>query len=183
MKYIGTVSIEGKISVDASTPEEANKLILSRLAEISTEFIALKVGMRNTQVENGLGARGYSPHRSPLTDMRDLPQTCAMDTDSPAPDLSFTRRETETPADPDGGGKGLKQVYGSFGKFLHQFMFDNGLSDKGASNLLNVTPTTIANWKAGKTKPRGCSAMDIANKLQELSANEYRSADIQSLMR
>ena len=51
MKYIGTVSIEGKISVDASTPEEANKLILARLAEISTEFIALKVGMRNTQTE------------------------------------------------------------------------------------------------------------------------------------
>ena len=106
MEYIGTVTIDGKISVDASTPSEANKLILSRLAEISTEFVTLRVSMQSMKIVKDKESAEKAPVRK-LTEIKDLLPGCSPQTVSPAPavpNTQFTLKEAETPPDADGGG-------------------------------------------------------------------------------
>lgn len=106
MEYIGTVSIEGKISVNAGTPAEANKLILSRLAEISTEFVTLRVSMQSMKIVKDKENAEKAPVRK-LTEIKDLLPGCSPQEVSPAPavpNTQFTLKELETPSDADGGG-------------------------------------------------------------------------------
>ena len=77
---------------------------------------------------------------------------------------------------------GLIKTYGTFAKFIKQFMLDNGLSHKDFAKLLNVAGSTVSWWASGRTLPKRGACAKIAETIQDLSANEYTSAEILRLI-
>ena len=82
-----------------------------------------------------------------------------------------------------GGGSRLKEQYGTFSKFLFQFMLDNGLNVKELAGLLGVSPSSVNLWRDGRTVPAKKRREDIARKLQDLSANEFTASEIEALLK
>ena len=77
---------------------------------------------------------------------------------------------------------GLIKTYGTFAKFIKQFMIDNGISHSDFAKLLNVASSTVSWWASGRALPRRGACAKIAEKIQDLSANEYTSEEIFRLM-
>ena len=80
------------------------------------------------------------------------------------------------------GGSNLKQKYGTFAKFLEQFMIDNQIGTVLLGKRIGTTDSSISNWASGKNIPMRKSWKDIADKISELSGNHYRSDDILELL-
>lgn len=70
----------------------------------------------------------------------------------------------------------------SFGKFLKQFCFENALSNNELGNLLGVSGASIGNWIKGKSRITESKKQEIAQRLQELSGNEFRAQEIVALI-
>ena len=68
----------------------------------------------------------------------------------------------------------------SFSKFIEQFCFENGLSRSELASLIGVSPTAVNNWVGGKGITNK-HKLSVAQKLQELSGNEYRAQEIVAL--
>ena len=68
-------------------------------------------------------------------------------------------------------------TYGGFAKFLTQFLFENGLSKKEFADLMGVTPSAVTHWADGSSVPKK-KAEDIARKIQDLSGNSVKAADV-----
>ena len=78
--------------------------------------------------------------------------------------------------------KDLKATYGTFSKFLTQFMFENAVSATDMGPLLGATSASVSNWAAGRNVPSEAKAKAIADKLQDLSSNEFHSGEIMGLI-
>ena len=74
--------------------------------------------------------------------------------------------------------KNLKDIYGSFGKFIAQFRFENGLTKRDLAKLIGVSDVSVSNWETKNSLPTTVSRKNIAEKIRDLSANEYKVADI-----
>ena len=81
-----------------------------------------------------------------------------------------------------GGGSNLKQQYGTFAKFLEQFVIDYQISQAMIGARIGVSRPVISNWISGKNLPVlkrwGC----IAELISEISGNHYRRDDILELL-
>ena len=78
-------------------------------------------------------------------------------------------------------GKGITEMYSGFSQFLSQFLFENGLTRKDFAELVGVTPTSVSNWIKGSHVQKQ-KVEDIARKIQDLSGNEYQTADVMRLI-
>ena len=78
-------------------------------------------------------------------------------------------------------GKDLANVYSGFPQFLSQFLFENGLTRKDFAELVGVTPTSVSNWISGGHVQKQ-KAGDIARKIQDLSGNSVKAADVMRLI-
>lgn len=78
-------------------------------------------------------------------------------------------------------GQTLREIYGSFGKFLSQFCFENGLTKKGLGDLIGVSHQNIGQWISGQSLPQEKRREQLAKELESLSGNHYRVNDILSL--
>ena len=78
-------------------------------------------------------------------------------------------------------GQTLREIYGTFGKFLSQFCFENGLTKRDLSKLIDASEQSICQWTSGKKIPRRDRAEGIAKSIEALSGNHYRASDILSL--
>lgn len=90
--------------------------------------------------------------------------------------------EVSAPAVPATPKRRMKDTYGTFAKFIAQFLIENGLTHKELGKLIGVTGTCIGQWVNGKSAPRGTKLFDVSSKLAELSANEYTASDIMTLL-
>lgn len=72
----------------------------------------------------------------------------------------------------------LKQQYGTFGKFLTQFMIDNRIGPGKIGDLIGISNACVTKWASGKCIPKLANWRIIADKISELSGNHYRSDDI-----
>ena len=72
----------------------------------------------------------------------------------------------------------LKDMYGSFGKFLTQFLFENGLSQKEMGDLLGTSGQSVGQWMHGCV-PSSSKRQHIADTIHSISS--YRTDDIMAL--
>ena len=72
----------------------------------------------------------------------------------------------------------LKEIYGNFGKFLTQFCFENGLSQKEMGDLLGASSQSVGQWMHG-CMPAPGKRERIADTIDSISS--YRAKDIMTL--
>lgn len=92
-------------------------------------------------------------------------------------------QEERKPDPAMGGGSKLKESYGTFGKFLRQFMFENALTRKDLASLLGVTPPAVTHWCERKNLPTVKHQEEIARRISDMSGNQYRATDILALFK
>ena len=157
MHYIGSVTITGQIRVEAGAKGAANRKLMEILARIASEFMDVSISTASLAEEDD-----------------GMPEAMAM---------AVPIKEEEAGPEPQGGGSKLKEQYGTFGKFLGQFMFDNGLGLTELANLLGVSATSVSFWRKDRKRPARKRWKDIARNIQDLSANEYAAWDIMALLK
>lgn len=72
----------------------------------------------------------------------------------------------------------LKEIYGNFGKFLTQFCFENGLTQKEMGDLLGASSQSVGQWMHG-ILPAPVKRERIADTIHSISS--YRASDIMTL--
>lgn len=92
-------------------------------------------------------------------------------------------QEERKPDPAMGGGSKLKESYGTFGKFLRQFMFENALTRKDLASLLGVTPPAVTYWCERKNIPTVKHQEEIARRISDMSGNQYRASEILALFK
>ena len=173
MIYAGTISMDVRIEVCAKSQSEYNRLILDKLAGISENFTSLSMrlskierrGPRDSQIEAEAqedNARAIVPSSIPIPLPSD-PET--------APNKDFQLKA------PTILNSKLAE-YKTFSKFLSQFQFENGLSQKEMGDLLGTSGQSVGQWMHGCV-PSSSKRQHIADTIHSISS--YRTDDIMAL--